>query len=76
LVFEVGGGDRPFGGVGYILFAEVIEGESSGRGETAVPGLLQDQPHQLQRHLRIHLTLLQNFSYREAFSPAYPKCHP
>jgi hypothetical protein len=70
LVFEVGSGDRPLGGVGYGLFAEVIEGESPGRGETAAPGLLQDQAHQLQRHLRVRLALLQNFSL-EAFSRLY-----
>ena len=59
LVFEVVGGDSPVGGVGDGLFAEVVEGEGTGRGEAAAPGLIQDEPHQLQRYFRVRLALLQ-----------------
>ena len=59
LVFEVVGGDSPVGGVGDGLFAEVVEGEAAGRGEAAAPGLIQDEPHQLQRYFRFRLALLQ-----------------
>ena len=47
-VFEVVGGDRSFGGVGYGFLAEVVEGEGPGRGEAAAPGLIQDETHQIQ----------------------------
>jgi hypothetical protein len=68
LVFEVGGGDRPFGRVGDGLFAEVVEGKGPGRGEAAAPGLVQDKPHQLQCYLRVGLALLQGTSLR---APVY-----
>jgi hypothetical protein len=64
LVFEIRSGDRPFGGVGDGLFAEVVEREGSGRGEATAPGLVQDEPHQLQRHLRVGLTLLQLLPFK------------
>jgi hypothetical protein len=66
LVFEVSGGDRSFGGVGDGLLAEVVEGEGSGRGESPAPGLIQNEPHQLQRHLRVGLALFQGASLRSA----------
>ena len=59
LLFEVVRSNRAFGTVGDGLFAEVIEGEGPGRGEATAPGLIQDEPHQLERHLRIRLALLQ-----------------
>ncbi len=66
-IFEVGGGDRSFGGVGNGLFAQVVEGEGPGRGEATAPGgLIQDEPHQLQRHLCVGLALFQNASLRSA----------
>ncbi len=56
--FEILGGHGAFRGVGYSLFAKVIEGEGTGRGEAAAPGLIQDHPHQLQRNLGLGFRLL------------------
>ena len=53
VLFKVVGSYGAFGIVGDGLFAQVVEGEGSGWREAAVSGLIQDDPHQLQRNLRI-----------------------
>lgn len=64
LIFEVISGSCSFGCIGDGLFAQVVEGEGTGWGEATAPGLIQDQPHQIQRHLRVRLALLQGVSLR------------
>src|SRR5918994_3103084 len=58
VLFEVVSGYALFRGVGDGLFAEVVEGEGTGRGKPPAPGVFQDEPHQLHGDLGLALALL------------------
>jgi hypothetical protein len=57
-VLQVIGGDVALRVIGNGLFAQMIEGEGSGRREPPPAGLLQHQPREVQSHLGVAFRVL------------------